>query len=89
MPYPSYSPNEVESRGESIYEMQIRPIVEAGNRGKFVVIDIESGDYELDADDLIATKRLLAKQPAAVVYGVRVGHRAAYTLGAQSARDGR
>lgn len=46
MPYANYSPEEVESRGEEIYDQQIRNKVEAGNRGKFVVLDIETGEYE-------------------------------------------
>jgi len=81
MPYEKYSPKEVEFRGEEIYDRQIRQHVEAGNKGKFVVIDIETGEYEVDDDDLQATKRALAKRPDAVLYGVRVGYPTAYTLG--------
>lgn len=81
MPYANYSPQEVESRGEEIYARQIRPHVETGNKGKFVVIDIETGEYEMDDDDLQATRRALAKRPDAVLYGVRIGYPAAYTLG--------
>lgn len=76
-----YTPEEVETRGEAIYETQIRPKVEADHRGEFVVIDIDSGTYEIDEDDLRATKRLLAKCPDAVIYGVRVGSPTAYNLG--------
>ena len=81
MPYSKYSPQQVESRGEQIYEEQIRTSVESGNKGKFVIIDIETGDYEVDEDDLQATKRALAKRPDAVLYGLRIGYPTAYTLG--------
>lgn len=81
MPYDHYSPEEVESRGEEIYNQQIRQQVEAGNRGKFVVIDIETGAYELDDDVLQATKRALTKRPEAILYGVRIGYPTAYNLG--------
>ena len=81
MPYTKYSPQEVEARGEKIYEEQIRPNVESGNKGKFVVMDIETGEYEVDKDDLAATKRALAKRSDAVLYGVRIGYPTAYTLG--------
>lgn len=81
MRYTKYSPQEVESRGEAVYDQQIRAKVECGNRGKFVVIDIETGDFEIDRDDLAATKRLLQKRPDAVLYGVRIGYPTAYTLG--------
>lgn len=60
-----------------------RDKVEAGNTGKFVVIDIETGLFEMDPDDLAATQRLLAKRPDAVLYGVRIGYPTAYTLGSR------
>jgi hypothetical protein len=81
MPYRQYTPNEVAQRGEAIYERQIRAKVESAHLGKFVVIDIETGDYEVDADDLVATQRALAKRPDAVLYGLRIGAPAAYRLG--------
>ncbi len=81
MPYPNHTPEEVAQRGERIYEQQIKERVEPGEKGRFAVIDIETGDYEIDESDLAATKRALAKRPDAVLYGIRIGHRAAYTLG--------
>jgi hypothetical protein len=88
MPYAKYSPQEVETRGEEIYERQIRRQVEQGNKGRFVVIDIETGQFEIDDDDLAATQRLLAKRPKAVLYGLRVGFPTAYTLGGHIGGDG-
>jgi hypothetical protein len=81
MPYQNYSPQEVESRGEEIYEDQLRKKVEPGNEGKFIVIDIQTGEYELDENDLQATKRARAKRPDVVLYGLRIGYPTAYTLG--------
>ena len=81
MPYANYRPEEVEARGEAIYAEQLRERVEAENKGKFLVIDIETGNYEIDADDLQATMRALAKRPAAVLYGLRIGYPTAYRLG--------
>jgi hypothetical protein len=81
MPYAHYTAEEVASRGEALYEQRIRPQVEAKHKGQFVVVDIETGDYEIDADDLAATKRALAKRSDAVLYGLRIGYPAAYRLG--------
>jgi hypothetical protein len=89
MSYPQYSPQQVESRGEAIYEHSVRKEVEEGNQGSFVVIDIETGEYEVDADDLNATKRALAKRPNAVLYGLRIGYPTAYMLGGHFALEGR
>jgi hypothetical protein len=50
-------------------------------------MDIESGDYEVHEDDSTASRRLLSRHPDGVLYGVRIGHRAAYRLGAHMARN--
>ena len=82
MPTEGYSPSEIEARGEAIYEQNLRSRVEDGNLGKFVVMDIASGDYEVDDDDLTATRRILSRHPQGILYGVRIGRRAAYRVGA-------
>lgn len=81
MPYANYTNEEVAARGEAIYAEQLRGQVEADNKGKFLVLDIETGDYEIDADDAQASLRMLSKRPEAVLYGLRIGHRAAYRMG--------
>ena len=74
-----YGPGEVTALGETIYEERIRTRIGPVEKGTFVVIDVESGDYEVDARDARATRRLLKRRPDAVTYGARVGHRAAYS----------
>ena len=74
-----YKPGDIAARGEAIYRERIQPQVESVKKGSFVVIDVESGDYEIDAGDASATRRLLDRRPKAVTYGVRVGYRAAYS----------
>ena len=81
MPYTNYTSKEVASRGEAIYKKQIRNKVEPKHKGEFLVIDIETGEYEMNADDLVATKRLLAKHPDAVIYGLQIGSPTAYRIG--------
>jgi hypothetical protein len=89
MPYTNYTPQEVAARGEALYERQLRQAVETEHKGKFLVLDIETGTYEIDLDDLIATKRLLTRQPQAVIYGLRIGYPTAYCLGAHFASSAR
>ncbi len=78
MPDAKYSREEVAERGEAIYEQKIRTKVESESAGKYLVLDIETGEYEIDQDDLVATKRMMAKRPDAVLYGLRIGYPAAY-----------
>ena len=75
----AYKLGEIAARGEAIYREQVQSQLESVEKGTFVVIDVETGDYEIDAGDAAATRRLLNRRPTAVTYGVRVGHRAAYS----------
>jgi hypothetical protein len=81
-----YTPEEIVRRGEEIYERDLRSRVEEGNKGKFLVIDVKTGSYELDEDDLVASDRLLARNPNAELYGLRIGYPTAYHLGGQFER---
>jgi hypothetical protein len=80
MPYSDYTNEEIAERGEAIYTRDIECTMTPADKGKMVVIDIETGEYEIDESDLAATKRILAKRPDAVTYGLRVGYPAAYHL---------
>ena len=80
MPYSDFTAEEIESQGESIYVNQIRDRLSTGHRGKFLVIDVETGEYEIDNDDLLATRRLLTNRPNAVIYGLRIGFPTVYRI---------
>ena len=75
-----YQPGEVAARGDAIYQEQINPRVGDLEKGTFVVIDIESGDYEIGADDATCTRALLDRRPSAYTWAVRVGYPAAGSL---------
>jgi hypothetical protein len=72
---PRYSKEEFAQRGDLFYQTQIRPQVEAGNQGKIVAIDIETGDFEIDAREIAACNRLETRHPDAQIWIVRVGSR--------------
>ncbi|MEG3846713.1 hypothetical protein QT971_05610 [Microcoleus sp. herbarium19] len=72
---PLYSKEEFAQRGDSIYETQIRPLIEASDRGKIVAIDIETGAFEVDASEIAACDRLEAHYPDAQIWIVRIGSR--------------
>jgi hypothetical protein len=78
---PKYSKEEHARRGTAIYETQVRPRVEAGNHGKIVAIDIETGEFELAEDPLTAADGLLARCPDAQIWLVRIGHRGVHRFG--------
>ena len=77
---PQYSKNEFAQRGQALYEQQIRAQVEPAENGRIVAIDIESGDFAVADDVLKACEPLIAKNPNAQLWTVRVGHRAAHRI---------
>lgn len=72
---PRYSKQEFARLGDEIYERDIRPMVERDHQGKIVAIDIETGEWEMDTDEITACERLKARYPDAQIWIVRVGSR--------------
>ena len=81
IPVPRYSKEEVVRRGKELYERQLRRLVEPGNEGKVLVIDIETGEYEVSDDELEPARRLLNRRPGATLYGMRIGYPALAKIG--------
>ena len=81
------SGEEIGRRGQEIYETHLRTLLETDeNIGKIVSIDIESGDYEIADDLVIAGRRLQQRHPAARIYGKRIGYNAVYAVGGSLVR---
>lgn len=78
---PRYSKEEFARRGDEIYETNVKPQVEADNRGKIVAIDIETGAWEMDASEIIALNRLRVQYADAQIWLVRVGSRSIRRFG--------
>jgi hypothetical protein len=78
MPQDEYSREEVVARGQAIYERDIHALVEPDHRGKLIVIDIESGDYEIDEKAYAAKDRLAARHPDGARCILRIGFPAAF-----------
>lgn len=76
------SREEVARRAKQLYESSIREKVEVEeNIGKMVIIDIETGDCEVDKTGLHAAKNLQAKSPYARLFGIRIGYNVAASFG--------
>ena len=56
---------DVKEAGQSIYRSKVVWKLADSDKGKMVVIDVDSGNYEVDADETIALERLLALRPDA------------------------
>ena len=84
MSYSDATSETIAARGEEIYQRQIRDKVDPKYKGMFLVLDIKTGNYEIADEDLVATDRLLAKNPDAITYGLRIGFGPIYKLGFRS-----
>ena len=76
-----YTNTEIMQRGEALYAHAIRSKVEDKHRGEFLVLDIETGNYEIATDELVALDRLQCRSPDAVLYVLRIGFPTAVKLG--------
>ncbi len=65
--------------GRAMYE-EIRGELEATQKGKVVVIDVKSGDYEIGDNDLEATLRMFERKPNALTWGEKIGYPAIYYI---------
>lgn len=69
-------------RARELYNNRLRDIVETPeNIGKLIVMDVESGDYEIDELGIETSYRLQARHPGAVLYALRIGYNVVEALG--------
>ena len=73
---------EVARLGMEKYEAGIQDIVETEeNIGKMIIIDVETGEYAIDAKGIESSYFLHAKSPGAALYGIRIGYNVSESLG--------
>ena len=78
---PKPSKDEFARRGEELFDQEIRQRVASEPPEHFLAIDVNTGDFEVDARELAAIHRLRARKPDAEVWLRRVGSPAAHHIG--------
>jgi len=76
-----YTTDEIVQIGRELYARTIQANIKPEDTGKFVALDIDSHNYEIDKDDLTAIDRLQAKYPNAQILLLRAGHEATCRFG--------
>ena len=62
-------------RASAIYDEKILPTLdEESDKGRFVLIDLDSGDYEVGGRDMEGLESLLKRRPDASLWMERVGY---------------
>lgn len=83
-----YSKKVFAQRGDALYGSAVQPKLKANDKGRFVALDIDSGEFEIDDDEMEACLRLRARLPEAQVWMVRVGFRSVHRFGGRDRRSG-
>ena len=76
-----YPKEEFARRGDAVYAAKVLPRLKPHDRGKFVAVDIETGEYEIAKDELTACDRLDARIPGAQTWLVKVGSPHVHRIG--------
>jgi len=72
---------ELGERARELYEKSLRVQVETPkNIGRIIVIDVETGDYEIDDLGIESSRRLQARHPGATLYALRIGYNTAVSF---------
>lgn len=80
MPILKLTPQEIGKRGEAIYNLTLRTLLEPEHHGQFVAIDIETSDYEVADEAHDASNQLRSRHPDAQILVERIGHPAAFRV---------
>jgi hypothetical protein len=73
MGHPRYTKEEIAARGKAIYEQKLRAELEPRQNGQYLVINVETGEYEVGEDERAVSQRAYARYPGAPLYGMRIG----------------
>ena len=77
-----HADGEIVRIGKEIYERDLKNVLDTPeNQGRLVALGIVSGDYLMGRDSAEVIFGMLNKRPDAHVYLLRVGRRAAISLG--------
>ena len=67
-------------KGREIYNKSLKRILEPKSKGKFVAIEVESGEYFLGSTITDAVTKAERKHPTKLFYVMRVGYKATVSL---------
>lgn len=78
---PNLTAVEISALGKLIYRQKIRPLMTEKDIGRFVYVDVYSGEYEIAESMLDATHKLRKRVPETCGYMIRVGYSAPVFFG--------
>ena len=70
----TYTRDDIAPRAKEIYERDIKHLVEPEHVGKYLVIDIETGEWDMDTDPFAASMRAAKSKPGSLRFALRIGY---------------
>ncbi|MFH1049148.1 MAG: hypothetical protein V1732_05805 [Patescibacteria group bacterium] len=75
------NPEQVSQKGEEIYKNKLKSVLEPKENGKFVAIEVVSGDYFLGDTILEALEKGRKKYPDRLLHTIKVGYQGVFKMG--------
>ncbi len=75
-----HNPDELGRLGSELFVRRVHPVLHPEDDGKYVAIDVSSGEFEIDEDDYTAVARLRKRQPEADIWLERAGQPTAHQI---------
>jgi hypothetical protein len=72
--------NGMAEQAQKLYARLRNQIETPDNIGKLIVMEVESGDYEIDDKGIESSLRLQARYPEAKLYALRIGYKNAVSF---------
>ena len=72
--------NALGERAQKLYTRLREKVETAENIGKFIVLDVESGDYEIDDQGIESSRRLQDRHPGDALFALRIGYKTAVSF---------
>ena len=64
----------VVDRAYAIYDAKIRRLVEPEHHGEYLSLDVKTGEYEIDIDEMAANSRMLERHSPETLVMMRIGY---------------
>jgi hypothetical protein len=71
---------EIARLGRAAVERFVTPNLRPEDKGKFIAVDVDTGDFEMDPDDYTAVMRIRKRRPDGELFLARAGFPTAATV---------
>jgi len=80
------APEQIAEKGESLYREKLKAILEPAQNGRFVAIEVVSGEHYVGDTIIEAVEAARKKYPNRLLHTIKIGYEGVYKLGRFSKR---